>query len=193
MKIKEIIVVEGKDDTRRIKEAVEADTIETNGSAIDESVLRMIERAQATRGVIVLTDPDFPGGKIRTTIEQRIPGVKHAFLRKEDSQSPYGGSLGVEHAHPQAIRMALENVHTPVTTKAGEGAAVSRHELSQLGFLGQPHSATYRKVIGDILGIGHTNGKQLGKRLEMFQISREALLEAMREGGLPLPQGKGNA
>ena len=34
MKIKEIIVVEGRDDTNRVKEAVECDTFETNGSAI---------------------------------------------------------------------------------------------------------------------------------------------------------------
>jgi hypothetical protein len=33
--IKEVIVVEGKDDTVAIKRAVEADTIETGGSAID--------------------------------------------------------------------------------------------------------------------------------------------------------------
>ena len=38
-KIKEIIVVEGKDDTVAIKRAVNADTIETNGSAVNESVL----------------------------------------------------------------------------------------------------------------------------------------------------------
>lgn len=33
MKIKEIIVVEGKDDTAAVQRAVDADTIETNGSA----------------------------------------------------------------------------------------------------------------------------------------------------------------
>ncbi len=35
MKIKEIIVVEGKDDTTAVRQAVNADTIETNGSAIN--------------------------------------------------------------------------------------------------------------------------------------------------------------
>ena len=34
MKIKEIIVVEGKDDTVAIQRALQADTIETNGSAL---------------------------------------------------------------------------------------------------------------------------------------------------------------
>lgn len=54
MKIKEIIVVEGRDDTARIKLAVDADTIETNGSAIGDEVIRQIRLAQETRGVIVL-------------------------------------------------------------------------------------------------------------------------------------------
>ena len=34
MKIKEIIVVEGRDDTNRVKEAIDCDTFETNGSAL---------------------------------------------------------------------------------------------------------------------------------------------------------------
>lgn len=54
MKIQEIIVVEGKDDTRRLREVVDADTIETIGSAINEEILMQIEHAQETRGVIVL-------------------------------------------------------------------------------------------------------------------------------------------
>ncbi|PAE14636.1 ribonuclease M5, partial [Virgibacillus sp. 7505] len=36
--INEMIVVEGRKDTVSIKRAVEADTIETNGSAVGESV-----------------------------------------------------------------------------------------------------------------------------------------------------------
>ncbi|MDP4157503.1 MAG: toprim domain-containing protein, partial [Bacillota bacterium] len=61
MKLKEIIVVEGKDDTTAIKRAVDADTIETNGSAINKDTIEKIKLAQKTRGVIIFTDPDFPG------------------------------------------------------------------------------------------------------------------------------------
>ncbi|RIO63359.1 ribonuclease M5, partial [Mammaliicoccus sciuri] len=74
MKINEFIVVEGRDDTERVKRAVECDTIETNGSAINQATLEVIARAFETRGVIVLTDPDFPGDKIRHTIHKNIPG-----------------------------------------------------------------------------------------------------------------------
>ena len=65
LKIQEIIVVEGKDDTKRIQEVVEADTIETIGSAINDEILTRIEHAQEIRGVIVFTYPDFSGEKIR--------------------------------------------------------------------------------------------------------------------------------
>ena len=43
MKINEFIVVEGKDDTERVKSAVDCDTIETNGSAIDTYTLEVIK------------------------------------------------------------------------------------------------------------------------------------------------------
>ena len=43
MKIKEIIVVEGKDDTTAIRRAVDADTIETNGSAINDETIEKIK------------------------------------------------------------------------------------------------------------------------------------------------------
>ena len=43
MKIKEVIVVEGKDDTKRIQMAVNADTLETRGSAISDETLDQIE------------------------------------------------------------------------------------------------------------------------------------------------------
>ena len=84
MKIKEFIVVEGKDDTTAIKRAVDADTIETNGSAINQETIEKIKRAQETRGVIIFTDPDFPGEKIRKTIAEKVYlAVNMPFYQKK--------------------------------------------------------------------------------------------------------------
>ena len=80
---KEVIVVEGRDDTRRLKEVYpEVETIETNGSAINQEVLDRIKILQEQRGVIVFTDPDFPGNKIRQAVMQYVPDCKHAHLQK---------------------------------------------------------------------------------------------------------------
>ncbi len=119
MKIKEVIVVEGKDDTTAIKRAVNADTIETNGSAISKETIEKIKLAQMRRGVIVFTDPDFPGEKIRKTIMAEVPGCLHAFVEKKDALPKYGRGIGVEHASPEAIREALKEAHSMESRRTG--------------------------------------------------------------------------
>ncbi|MDT1940261.1 MULTISPECIES: ribonuclease M5 [Carnobacterium] len=177
-KIKEIIVVEGRDDTRRIQESLEADTIETRGSAINEDILEMIAKAQETRGVIVFTDPDFPGEKIRKIISRRIPGVKHAFLKVEDAKPKGKGSLGIEHASPEAIREALSKVYTEMVEKE---TLIPRILLIDAGLLAGTNSKKRREKLGEHLNIGYTNGKQLEKRLQMFQITPTEVIEAMKQ------------
>ena len=98
-KIKEVIVVEGKDDTKQVQRAVLADTFETNGSALSKKALEQIKKLQQSRGVIVFTDPDFNGERLRKLIDQNVPGVKHAFIRRDQGvPTEAHGSLGVEHA-----------------------------------------------------------------------------------------------
>ncbi|MCT3438876.1 toprim domain-containing protein, partial [Limosilactobacillus fermentum] len=96
-KIKEVIVVEGKDDTKQVQRAVLADTFETNGSALSKKALEQIKKLQQSRGVIVFTDPDFNGERLRKLIDQNVPGVKHAFIRRDQGvPTEAHGSLGVE-------------------------------------------------------------------------------------------------
>ena len=177
-KIKEIIVVEGRDDTRRIVESVEADTIETNGSAIDEETLLLIKKAHETRGVIVFTDPDFPGEKIRKIISQAVPGVKHAFLTKDEAKAKGKGSLGIEHASPEAIRTALSKCYTETIAKE---SLISQELLMDAGLIMGPFARKRRTKLGEKLNIGYTNGKQLQKRLQMFQISLEEVVTVMQQ------------
>jgi ribonuclease M5 len=176
MKLKEIIVVEGKDDTTAIKRAVDADTIETNGSAINEETIEKIKLAQKTRGVIVFTDPDYPGEKIRKTISEKVQGCKHAFLTKEAAISKTGKGLGVEHAAPKVIREALRDAQLMRETIEEE---ISKDDLITAGLIGGDGAKERRIKLGKLLKIGYTNGKQLHKRLMMFQISRQEFAAAL--------------
>ena len=175
-KIKEIIVVEGKDDTVAIKRAVNADTIETNGSAVNESVIEQVRLAQKTRGVIIFTDPDFPGQKIRNTISEKVKGCKHAFITKKEALPKAGRGIGVEHASPEAIRNALKDAQM-MDEEAPE--EISQQDLVDAGLIGGAGAKDRREKLGVRLCIGFTNGKQLYKRLKMFQISKEAFIEAI--------------
>lgn len=176
MRIQEIIVVEGKDDTTAIKRAIDADTIETNGSAINQETIEKIKRAQETRGVIIFTDPDFPGEKIRKAIAEKVPGAKHAFLPKEVAIAKNGKGLGVEHASLEAIRNALRDAQVMSETIKEE---ITQEDLITAGLIGGPGSKDRRIMLGKLLKIGYTNGKQLHKRLMMFQISKQEFAEAL--------------
>ncbi|MEH7440107.1 ribonuclease M5 [Neobacillus drentensis] len=177
MKIKEIIVVEGKDDTTAIKRAVDADTIETNGSAVNQVTIEKVRRAQETRGVIIFTDPDFPGEKIRKTIAESVPGCKHAFLTKAAALAKGGKGIGVEHASPEAIREALKDAQILRETPS---EVITQEDLLTAGLIGGEGAKERRMLLGEILKIGYTNGKQLHKRLMMFQISKQEFAEAIR-------------
>lgn len=177
MNIREIIVVEGKDDTVAIKRAVQADTIETNGSALSKETLRVIKRAHETRGVIVFTDPDYPGRRIRALIEQAIPDVKHAFLPKKEAIAKNDSGLGIEHASDEAIRLALEHVYTPEERPANR---FTKQHLLDAKLLGHPDAASRRERLGDLLQIGYTNGKQLLKRLDAFRVTEEEWHQALQ-------------
>ena len=180
LRIKEIIVVEGKDDTTAIKRAVEADTIETNGSAISKETLIKIQHAQEKRGVIVFTDPDYPGRRIRAIIEEQVPGVKHAFLSKDKTIAKNGKGLGIEHARDEDIRQALKDVYTPKLDHDIH-EPIPLNMLIEARLIGHPDSKGRRTRLGEILKIGYTNGKQLQKRLSIFQISKEQLEQAIMQ------------
>ncbi len=77
--IQEVLVVEGKDDTANLRRFYEVDTYETRGSAITEEDLERINRLNDLRGVIVLTDPDYNGERIRKLIMAAVPTARHAF------------------------------------------------------------------------------------------------------------------
>lgn len=187
--IKEIIVVEGKDDTAAIKRAVEADTIETGGSAIGEQVLKRVELAMERRGVIIFTDPDHAGERIRRIVAQRVPGCKHAFLPQEEAM--YKGDIGVENATPEAIRKALANVRTEQLAGEGGSVEVTWEDLIEAGLIVHPQASQRREVIGKLLGIGYANGKTFYKRCVSFRITKTEFIEAWRQMEQQLEQERG--
>lgn len=180
MNIQEVIVVEGKADTQRIQSVLQADTIETRGSALDTETLALIEKAQQERGVIVLTDPDYPGEKIRKTIMQRVPAAKHAFISQDQAQSPKSGSLGVEHASDQAIINALTHAHASFQADAYQ-SDIDLAFLRAQGLVDGQGAKLRRQLLGQELQIGYTNGKQLKKRLDMFAISKADLMQVLEK------------
>ena len=173
--IKEIIVVEGKDDTTSIRRAVDADTIETGGSALNKATIERIRMAQARRGVIIFTDPDHAGERIRKLISEQVPGCKHAFITQEEATLK--DDIGVENASPDVIRRALSQLRTEFP---GAKTDLTWTDLLDAGLIIHDNAAQRRLMVGNQLGIGYCNGKQFFKRCRMFGIGKDEFLEALR-------------
>lgn len=174
--IKEVIVVEGRDDITAVKRAVDADLIATSGFGINDKILERIKNAAERRGVIILTDPDYAGEKIRRTITDKIPNCKHAFLPRELAIKD--GDIGVENASPESIRDALSKVKTEVNEGRNE---FSMNDLVKYGLTGSIDASNKRDLIGRELGIGYGNTKQFLSRLNRYGISREEFTEAIEK------------
>lgn len=174
--IKECIVVEGKNDAAAVKRAVDADIIITSGFGITGETLRLIKTAAEKRGVIVLTDPDFMGEKIRKIIGDRIPEVKHAFIPREEAMAE--GDVGVENASPESIIKALSMARYEVKDNRKEFTQI---DMVENGLVGCPEASDMRAKIGKALGIGYANGKQFLNRLNNYGITREEFYSAIEK------------
>lgn len=167
MKIKEIIIVEGKHDTQKLKSCVECDTIETSGVHLTKAKLELIRMLQKQRGVIIFTDPDVPGEKIRQLINQQVPGCKNAFIEKRKARTTH--KVGVEHASPQDIIESLQHL---MTYEEQQTPTLTWLEFLQLGLNGQANSSYDRELLGNALFIGKCNAKTLWKRMNMLGLNK---------------------
>ena len=172
MLIKETIVVEGRDDRSAVERAVEAPIIETHGFGISEEKWVELAAAYERTGLIIFTDPDFSGLKIRERLKERFPLAKEAFLTKEEAFRE--GDIGIENAKPEAIAAALEKARAEARNTACEFTAADL-----IGFSGVAGAAEFRAALGRELGIGSGNAAAFLKKLNRLGISREEFEEAV--------------
>ncbi len=198
IKIHEIIVVEGLHDRQAVERAVLADVFVLGGDRTGHRIISELKRAAKVRGVVVLTDPDGPGERIRRRLDQAIGHCCHAYLAKSDAIM--GGRVGVEFATPTAItdavRKALERERRVAGQVEGFGPSrepgfasgdFSTEDLLLAGLMGTPEATKRREMVGERLGIGYANAKSFVNKMNALCVTRgeweEALKSMAHEGG----------
>lgn len=177
--IRELIVVEGKNDAHLVRRALgEVDIIWTEGFGITEDKFRYIEEMAKRQGVIVLTDPDTAGEQIRERIRRRVPEAKHVFLSKQAALK--NKDIGVENAELEEIRRVFAHVQDD-RLSVTEDNRITLKDLAEAGLVGQPQAAEKRSTLGRNLGIGDANAKQFLHRLNRFGINREKFWNTVKE------------
>ncbi len=176
--IRELIIVEGKNDAHVVRRALgDVDIIWTEGYGLTEDKLRYIEEMAKHQGVIVFTDPDTVGEQIRQRIRRRVPESKHVYLSKQAALK--NRDIGVENAELEEIRRVFAHIQGETLLITDD--AITLEDLAQAGLVGQPQAAEKRSSLGRNLGIGDANAKQFLHRLNRFGISREKFWNTVKE------------
>ena len=176
MKIKELIVVEGKTDYLFLKSFLEADIVITNGSEVSHETLDFIKEANGRQGVIVFTDPDYPGTRIRNLVDSYVGGCKHAYIEKKKAIK--GKKVGVAEADKKDVIEALKNVISYENKNACE---ITQFELYELGLIGCADSSSKREKVCREFHLGWCNAKTFLKRLNMFGLNVSEVKEAINK------------
>src|SRR5699024_12452097 len=123
---------------------------------------------------------DYPCVRIRRMIDEDVTGCKHAFLTKKevkDSKSEIN-NLGIKNASVEIIKVALSEIYE---RDLNADEKITKNDLINYGLIGGIDSKNLREVLGERLRIGYANGKQLLKRLLMFNISKEQFIDEMND------------
>ena len=166
--LKEVVVVEGKSDVAAVRRAVDADCLITGGFSLSKELLGQIEAAYSRRGIIVLTDPDSAGERIRNFLRSIFPQAGHAFIPRSMAVGA-DGRVGVEKASPADIRAALEKVRTAEMAVSTE---FSLEDILTAGLSGAEEASEKRAFLGAELGIGWANAKTFLHRLNTYGVRR---------------------
>lgn len=174
-KIKEVIVVEGKDDISAVKAAVDAEVFKVNGHAVRKNKsVEKLKVAYENKGLIILTDPDYAGEEIRKYLNKCFPNAKNAYIPRKDSIKDE--DIGIENARPEDIILALEKARCSFEEKSEN--IFTTELLFEYGLTAQENSFELREKLGNELGIGYSNAKQLISKLNKYNISLEEFKNA---------------
>ena len=166
MRVREVIVVEGRYDKNAIRQIVDATVIETAGFGIfsDAETLCLLRRLAESRGLIILTDSDGAGFVIRNYLRGALPRdrVKHAYIpdvygkERRKRQAGREGKLGVEGMEREALLRALQMAGATLDEAAEPSCPareITKSDLYADGLSGGKGSAGRRRELLDRLAL----------------------------------------
>ena len=163
IKIKEAIVVEGKYDKIKLSSILDAVIIVTDGFRIykDREKLALIRHYAEATGIIILTDSDRAGFKIRSFIKGSVkngkiynvyaPDIYGKESRKEKPSAE--GKLGVEGISPELLLEAFKKAGIKASDAAPNPDPITKTDLFELGLSGGLGSSELRRDLQRRLGL----------------------------------------
>lgn len=149
------VIVEGKYDKARIKNIVDCPVIVTNGFGIfsDKETQQLIRKYAQSGIIVILTDSDSAGFKIRGYIKGLVPElrIRHAYIpdvygkERRKANPSAEGKLGVEGVSDDVIIRALKAcLGADDVGNGSPSRRITKLDLFEDGFSGGRNSSRKR-------------------------------------------------
>lgn len=164
-KIKEAVIVEGNYDKIKLSSFLDGIILTTHGFAVftNEDFTETIRELSKKCGIVILTDSDSAGMKIRNFVKEAAKDgvVRHAYVpdikgkERRKRRASAEGLLGVEGMSEDVIINALKSAGCEIDNVkvCSKEAGITKADLFALGLSGGQNSAQLRAGLSKELNI----------------------------------------
>lgn len=194
--LKQVLLVEGKYDAARLHNLVDGTILTTDGFRVmkDRDLQRMLQQLGRTQGLIILTDSDAAGFKIRHfvtglvgaayVLQAYVPAIPGKEARK--AQPGKEGLLGVEGISDSLLLQSLHDaLQSAPTAEPGDVAGgvqpITYTDLYEWGISGTANSAERRRRLLRRLGLPPRLSKKELLQVLTTLYTRESLAQQIAQ------------
>ncbi|MEE0023751.1 toprim domain-containing protein [Ruminococcus sp.] len=155
--VAQAIIVEGKYDKIKLSSLLDAVILTTNGFHIfhDAEKMALIRYYAKTTGIIILTDSDTAGFRIRNYLKGAVHDGKlfHVYIpdiygkERRKLKPSAEGKLGVEGIDKNALLAAFEKADVLTDEIPEKTDPITKYDLYELGLSGGADSKSKRKAL----------------------------------------------
>lgn len=163
IKLKEVVIVEGKYDKIKLSSILDANIITTDGFGIfkDKDKQRYLKKLAEKNGAVIITDSDSGGLVIRNFLKNIIPSdkIKNVYVpeisgkEKRKNKASREGLLGVEGLSNKVLSEALNRFGVVETRNENSIVKITQENLFDDGLIGKENSSEKRKSLCRLLRI----------------------------------------
>ncbi len=190
--IKQTVIVEGKYDKAKLANVIDAQIITTGGFDIykDKEKRKLLIKLAKKNGLILLTDSDRAGFKIRGHITGFLPteNVIHLYIPQLEGKEPRkeefskDGFLGVEGVDDGV----LERLFAPyASNEEHRPSNITKSEMYELGLFGRKDSSSLRNRLCLRLELPQNMSSNALMRALDMMFTKEEIYEALNEINRP--------
>lgn len=191
--IKEAVIVEGIYDKNKLESFLDGVILTTHGFAVyrNDDFVKTIQKLAEKTGIVILTDSDSAGLRIRSFIKQKVPPdrVKHAYVpdiegvERRKRKASAEGLLGVEGMSEEIILKALRDAGCTIDDNESEGAQsrITKADLFSLGLSGGGGARGLRERLAEELGVPAKLSANMLLELLNRMVSLEELVEIVQK------------